>query len=58
MCLQRKKYCVKFNSIKKYLLYIKQKQKNSKIPKRIRMKPCLKTMSDKSACANIFLEFR
>ena len=34
MCLQLERYCVKFNSIKKYLLLIKQKQKNSKIPKR------------------------
>ena len=30
--------------------------KNSKIPKRIWMKPCSKTRSDKSTCANIFLE--
>ena len=30
--------------------------KNSKIPKRIWMKPCSKTRSDKSACGNIFLE--
>ena len=51
-----KRYRVKFNSIKKYLLLIKQKQKNSKIPKRIWMKPCSKTRSDRSACANIFLE--
>ena len=51
-----KRYRVKFNSIKKYLLLIKQKQKNSKIPKRIWMKPCSKTRSDKSTCANIFLE--
>ena len=51
-----KRYRVKFNSIKKYLLLIKQKQKNSKIPKRIWMKPCSKTRSAKSGCANIFLE--
>ena len=51
-----KRYRVKFNSIKNYLLLIKQKQKNSKIPKRIWMKPCSKTRSDKSTCANIFLE--
>ena len=30
-----KRYRVKFNSIKNYLLLIKQKQKNSKIPKHI-----------------------
>ena len=30
-----KRYRVKFSSIKKHLLLIKQKQKNSKIPKRI-----------------------
>ena len=51
-----KSYLVKFNRIKKYLLLIKQKQKNLEIPKHIRMKPCLKTRSDKSACAKIFLE--
>ena len=51
-----KRYRVKFSSIKKHLLLIKQKQKNSKIPKRIWMKPCSKTRSGKSACANIFLE--
>ena len=51
-----KRYRVKFNSIKKYLLLIKQKQKNSKIPKRIWMKPCSKTRSNKSTCANIFSE--
>ena len=51
-----KRYRVKFNSIKNYLLLIKQKQKNSKIPKRIWMKQCSKTRSGKSACANIFLE--
>ena len=45
-----KRYRVKFNSIKKYLLLIKQKQKNSRTPKRIWMKPCSKTRS------NIFLE--
>ena len=33
--LTEKKYRVKFSSIKKHLLLIKQKQKNSKIPKRI-----------------------
>ena len=59
-------HCVCFPSIKnlfpgkryrvKFMLLIKQKQKNSKIPKRIWMKPCLKTRSEKSACANIFLE--
>ena len=48
-----KRYRVKFSSIKKHLLLIKQKQKNSKIPKRIWMKPCSKTRSDKSTCANI-----
>ena len=52
----KKRYRVKFSSIK-YLLLIKQKQKTSKIPKRIWMKPCLKTRSDKSPYANIFLEF-
>ena len=51
-----KRYRVKFSSIKKHLLLIKQKQKNSKIPKRIWMKPCSKTRSAKSGCANIFLE--
>ena len=52
-----KRYRVKFNSIKKYLLHIKQKQKISKIPKHIWMKPCSKTRSGKSAYAgNIFLE--
>ena len=51
-----KRYRVKFSSIKKNLLLIKQKQKNSKIPKRIWMKPCSKTRSAKSGCANIFLE--
>ena len=51
-----KKYLLKFNSIKLYLLLIKQKQRNSKIPERIWIKPWLKTRSDKSACANIFLE--
>ena len=30
-----KKYCIKFSRIKKHLLLIKQKPKNSKIPKRI-----------------------
>ena len=30
-----KRYRVKFSSIKKHLLLIKQKQKNPKIPKRI-----------------------
>ena len=30
--------------------------KNSKIRKRISMKPCSKTRSDKGTCANIFLE--
>ena len=54
--ITEKRYRVKFDSIKKSLLLIKQKQKNSKIPKRIRMKPCWKTRSDKSACGNIFLE--
>ena len=34
-----KRYRVKFSSIKKHLLLIKQKQKNSKIPKPIWMKP-------------------
>ena len=38
--------CVKFN--RKDIL-----EKNSKIPKRIWMKPCSKTKSDKSTCANI-----
>ena len=51
-----KRYRLKFNSIKKYLLLIKQKQKNSKIPKPILMKPCSKTRSDRIACANTFLE--
>ena len=51
-----KRYRVKFSSIKKHSLLIKQKQKNSKIPKRIWMKPCSKTSSAKSGCANIFLE--
>ena len=51
-----KRYRVKFSSIKKHLLLIKQKQKNSKIPKRIWMKSCSKTRSDKSTYANIFLE--
>ena len=55
-CVYREKISCKFNSIEKYLLLIKQKQKNSKIPKRICLKPCLKTRSGKSACANIFLE--
>ena len=45
-----KRYLVKFNSGKKYLLLIKQKQKKSNIPKRIWMKPCLKTSNDKSSC--------
>ena len=40
LCLQKKG--VKCNIIKKYLLPIKQKQKNSKIPKRIWMKTCSK----------------
>ena len=43
--LREKRYRVKPYSVKKYLLLIKQKQKNSKIPKRICMKPCFKTMS-------------
>ena len=51
-----KRYRVKFNSIKNYLLLIKQKQKYSKIPKHIWMRPCSKTRSEKSECANIFLE--
>ena len=51
-----KRYHVKFDSIKKSLSLIKQKQKNSKIQKRIWMKQCSKTRSSKSACANIFLE--
>ena len=51
-----KRYCVKFYSIKKYLLLRKQKQKNSKIPKCIWLKPCSKTRSGKCPCANIFLE--
>ena len=51
-----KRYRVKFNSIKNYLLLIKQKQKNSKIPKHFWLKPCSKTRNGKSACANIFLE--
>ena len=55
-CVYREKIRVKFNSIKKYLLLVKQKQKYSKIVKLIWMKPCLKTSSDKSAYANIFLE--
>ena len=38
------------------MLLIKQKQKNSKLPKHIWMKPYLKTRSDKSAFANIILE--
>ena len=56
--LINKKMCflVKFDSIKQYLLLIKQKQKKSKTPKRIWTKPCLETRSDKSPCANIFLE--
>ena len=48
--LTEKRYQVKFNSIKKYLLLIKQKQKNSRLPKSIWMKPCSKTRS------NIFSE--
>ena len=48
-----KRYRVKFSSIKKYLLLTKQKQKKFKT---YLMKPCLKTRSGKSACANIFLE--
>ena len=48
-----KRYRVKFSSIKKYLLLIKQKQKKFKT---YLMKPCSKTRSGKSACANIFLE--
>ena len=56
LCLQLEMYRVKFNSIKKYLWLIKQKQNNSKIPKHIWMKPCSKTRGSKSACANIFLE--
>ena len=52
-----KRHHAKFNSIKYYLLLIKQKQKKSKIPKGILMKPCLKTRSDKSPYASIFLEF-
>ena len=47
-------FLVKFDSSKKYLLLIKQKQKNEKYL----TKPCLKTRSDKSACANIFLELQ
>ena len=38
------------------MLIIKQKQKISKILKRIWMKPWLKTRSDRSACVNIILE--
>ena len=38
------------------MLIIKQKQKISKISRRIWMKPWLKTWSDKSACANIILK--
>ena len=56
LCLQLERYRVKFNSTNKYLLLIKQKQKNSKIPKRIWMKPCSKTRGGKSVSANIFLE--
>ena len=37
----------------KIFLTHKAKTKNSKIPKRIWMKPCSKTRSDKSTCANI-----
>ena len=48
-----KRYRVKFSSIKKYLLLTKQKQKKFKT---YLMKPCSKTRSGKSACANIFLE--
>ena len=51
-----KRHRVKFSSIKKHLLLIKQKEKKSKIPKCIWMKPCSKTRSGKSGCANIFLE--
>ena len=50
-----KKLCLQKN-IKKYLLFIKQKQENSKIRKRIWMKPCSKNWRRKSACANTFLE--
>ena len=56
LCLQLEMYRVKFNSIKKYLWLIKQKQNNSKIPKHIWMKPCSKTRGGKSACADILLE--
>ena len=48
------RYLPKFNSIKLYLLLIKQKQNNSKRPKRIEMKPWLKTRSDKSHVLTYF----
>ena len=45
-----------FSSIKIVFAEKRYRVENSKIPKRIWMKPCLKTRSDKSTCANIFLE--
>ena len=49
-------HCILFSSIKNCVCRKKVSCKISKIPKCIWMKPCLKTRSDKSACANIFLE--
>ena len=51
-----KRYLLKFNRIKLYLLLIKLKQKKSKRPTCIWMKPWLKNRNDKSTCVNIFSE--
>ena len=44
---KEKGYLLEFNTIKRDLLLIKQKQKNSKRLKLIRMKPWLKNRNDK-----------
>ena len=52
----KKKHSVYKESVSSDSEKLKQKQKGSKRPKRISMKPWLRNRNDKSSCVNIFSE--
>ena len=53
VCFSSIKNCVRREMIPCKIELKRYREKNSKIPKRILIKPCSKTRSDKSTCANI-----